>query len=249
MSADPFSLYGKRILVTGASSGLGRAIAISCAQQGATIVVTGRDEGRLQETLAALNGGGHSKICADLLEQDGREEVAATAGTVHGVVHSAGISAPVPVRMMTSKHLREIWQTNYEAPVLLTQRLLSKQQIVNGGSILFLSSIAALIGTPATGAYSGSKAALIATMRCLAMEVAKRRIRANCLAPGMVETPLLVAAEQTIGSAGIEAHRAAYPLGFGNPEDVGNAAIFFMSDASRWITGTTLTMDGGSTIP
>jgi NAD(P)-dependent dehydrogenase (short-subunit alcohol dehydrogenase family) len=128
----------------------------------------------------------------------------------------------------------------------LTQRLLAKSRIANDGTILFLSSIAAYIGVPAVGAYSGSKAALIATMRCLAMEVAKRGIRVNALAPALVDTPLLAATSEVVGS--LESQRAAYPLGFGAPSDVANAAIFFLSPASRWITGTTLIMDGGLTI-
>lgn len=246
MSTDPFSLDGKRILVTGASSGLGRAIAIASSQRGATIVATGRDDVRLQETIAALDGSGHISVHADLISVADRERLALAVGTVDGVVHSAGISRLSPIRMATERHVQEIWQINYEAPVLLTQRLLAKSQIANDGSIVFLSSIAAYIGVPAVGVYSGTKAALIATMRCLAMEVAKRRIRANALAPALVDTPLLAATGSVVGS--LEAQRAAYPLGFGEPSDVANAAIFLLSSASRWITGTTLVMDGGLTI-
>ena len=175
-----------------------------------------------------------------------RERLALTVGIVDSVVHSAGISRLAPIRMTTERHMKDIWQINYEAPVMLTQRLLAKSQIANDGSILFLSSIAAYIGVPAVGVYSGTKAALIATMRCLAMEVAKRRIRVNALAPALVDTPLLEATGSVVGS--LDTQRAAYPLGFGEPADVANAAIFFLSPASRWITGTTLIMDGGLTI-
>lgn len=246
MSADPFSLDGKRILVTGASSGLGRAIAIACSQRGATIIATGRDETRLHETIAALDGSGHVGFHADLISVADREQLALATGIVNGVVHSAGISRLSPIRMATERHVQEIWQINYEAPVLLTQRLLAKSQIANDGSVVFLSSIAAYIGVPAVGVYSGTKAALIATMRCLAMEVAKRRIRVNALAPALVNTPLLAATSSVVGT--LETQRAAYPLGFGEPSDVANAAIFFLSSASRWITGTSLVMDGGLTI-
>lgn len=246
MNPDPFSLDGKRILVTGASSGLGRAIAIACSQRGATIVATGRDEARLQETITALDGSGHIAVHADLVFVADRERLALAVDTVDGVVHSAGISRLSPIRMATERHVQEIWQINYEAPVLLTQRLLAKSQIANDGSIVFLSSIAAYIGVPAVGVYSGTKAALIATMRCLAMEVAKRRIRVNALAPALVDTPLLAATGSVVGS--LEAQRAAYPLGFGEPDDIANAAIYFLSPASRWVTGTTLIMDGGLTL-
>ena len=246
MSADPFSLEGKRILVTGASSGLGRAIATTCAGRGAILILSGRDDARLSETLATLGGGGHLTVAGDLVDPAGRERLVAGCGTVDGVVHSAGISRLSPIRMATPHHLADVWKINYEAPTLLTQRLLAKNQVAANGSILFLSSIAAFIGVAGVGVYSGTKAALIATMRCLAMEVVKRGIRVNCLAPALVETPLLAATETVVAS--MDDQRAAYPLGFGKPEDVANAAVFYLSTASRWITGTTLVMDGGLTI-
>lgn len=246
MSVDAFSLEGRRILITGASSGLGRAIALACADRGATVVLNGRDETRLGETLQLLSGSQHERIAADLVDPAGRERVAGGCGIVDGVVHSAGISRLSPIRLATPQHVADVWKINYEAPTLLTQRLLAKNQVAPQGSILFLSSIAAFIGVAGVGVYSGTKAALIATMRCLAMEVVKRGIRVNCLAPALVETPLLAATETVV--ADMESQKAAYPLGFGKPEDVANAAIFFLSDASRWITGTTLVMDGGLTI-
>jgi NAD(P)-dependent dehydrogenase (short-subunit alcohol dehydrogenase family) len=246
VSGDAFSLEGKRIVVTGASSGLGRQIAIACAERGASLVITGRDEQRLAETFRALGTSGHDSVLADLTGAAGREKVASIARDVDGVVHSAGISRLSPIRMATSAHIEEVWKINYEAPLLLSQRLLAKNQIRVDGSILFLSSIAALIGVPGVGVYSGSKAALVATMRCLAMEVIKRRIRVNCLAPALVDTPLLAATGEVVGS--LDKQQAAYPLGFGKPDDIANAAIYFLSSASRWITGTTLVMDGGLTI-
>lgn len=246
MSEDPFSLEGKRILVTGASSGLGRAIATTCASRGATVVLAGRDMARLDETRGALAGTGHQSVSADLVEADGRDRVVAECGAVDGLVHSAGISRLSPIRMASAQHLADVWKINYEAPVLLTQKLLAKNLVKANGSILFLSSIAAFIGVAGVGAYSGTKAALIATMRCLAMEVVKRGIRVNCLAPALVETPLLAATETVV--ANMDAQKAAYPLGFGKPDDVANAAVFYLSGASRWITGTTLVMDGGLTI-
>lgn len=246
MKADAFSLEGKRILITGASSGLGRAIAEACAARGGTILLNGRDETRLKEAQASLGAGAHASISGDLVDAAARERVVAECGVVDGVVHSAGISRLSPIRLATQQHLSDVWKINYEAPTLLTQRLLAKNQVAAQGSILFMSSIAAFIGVAGVGAYSGTKAALIATMRCLAMEVVKRGIRVNCLAPALVETPLLAATETVV--ANMDAQRAAYPLGFGKPEDVANAAVFYLSGASRWITGTTLVMDGGLTI-
>ena len=245
--STPFSLEGKRILVTGASSGIGRQIAVSCSQMGATIVGTGRDAARLDETLALLSAGDHLMIPADLSQASGRDAViTAITNPLEGVVQCAGISRLSPVRMMSEVHLLEIMAINVNAPMLLTQALLKKQKIPDGGSILFISSIAAHIGVPGVAGYSGSKAALIAMMRCLAMEVVKRKIRVNCLSPALVKSPLLTATAELVGS--MDNEEKNYPLGFGEPEDVANASIFFMSKASRWITGTTLVMDGGLTI-
>jgi NAD(P)-dependent dehydrogenase (short-subunit alcohol dehydrogenase family) len=247
---NPFSLAGKHVLVTGASSGIGLAIAVACARMGARITATGRDEARLAQMLALLNqisGEAHRSVMADLTQAADRERLAvALEGNIHGVVHSAGISRLCPVKMMSADHLQEIQRTNVEAPVLLTQQLLRGNRIEAGGAVLFIASIAAHIGVAGVGAYSASKAALLAMSRCLAMEVAKREIRVNCLSPALVETPLMDATAQVVGS--LEQQRAQYPLGFGKPEDVAHAAIFMLSSASRWVTGTTLVMDGGLTI-
>ena len=243
----PFSLEGKRILVTGASSGIGRQIAISCSQMGAAVIGTGRDTFKLDETLSLLSGDGHLMVSADLTQASGRDSVlAAIANPLEGLVHCAGISRLSPVRMMTEAHLLEIMAINVNAPMLLTQGLLKKQKIQNGGSILFISSIAAHIGVPGVAGYSGSKAALIGMMRCLAMEVIKKKIRVNCLSPALVNSPLLEATAELVGS--MDQEEKNYPLGFGRPEDIANASVFFLADASRWITGTTLVMDGGLTV-
>ncbi|WP_232245705.1 SDR family NAD(P)-dependent oxidoreductase [Delftia acidovorans] len=249
---NPFSLDGKHILVTGASSGIGQSIALSAAHMGATITALGRDTARLDETLAslrAISASDHRTISADLTQEEGVETVfKALTAPLNGVVHAAGISRLSPFRQMTLAHLREVQSINVEAPLLLTQGILRRNLIAPAGSILFISSIAAHIGVPGVGAYSGSKAALIAATRCLAMEVAKRKIRSNCLSPSLVATPLFDLAMQTAGSDSMAKQEANHPLGFGKPEDVANAAIFMLSDASRWITGTTLVMDGGLTI-
>lgn len=247
---NPFSLAGKRILITGASSGLGQAIAWSCAKMGAQIIATGRNEQRLEQTLLALRkiSDGHSSVIAELTSQAGRDAVLeALDGDIDGLVHSAGISVLCPTRMMSEGHLRQLYSINVDAPMLLTQGLLKRNRIAQEGSILFIASIAAHIGVPGVGAYSGTKAALMAMARCLAMEVAKRRIRVNCLSPALVETPLLEETARMPGS--LEQRRGDYPLGFfGSPDDIANAALFMLSPASRWVTGTTLVMDGGLTV-
>lgn len=253
MSAqNPFSLADRRILVTGATSGLGRATSMACARMGGTVIGVGRDEERLRESQQRLDeiSGGHRMVRAELTQSADRDALAASLDgmPLHGVVHAAGISRLSPVRMFSEKHLREVQAINVEAPMLLTQTLLKRNLIRDCGSMVFISSIAAHIGVPGVGAYSGTKAALLAMVRCLAMEVAKRGIRANCLSPALVNTPLLDATAMMVGTGAMELEQNNYPLGFGEAEDVANAAVFLLSSASRWITGTTIIMDGGLTL-
>ena len=247
---NPFTLRDRRILVTGATSGIGKAIALCCANMGAVVVGTGRDAERLELTLKALKAISvqpHLMVHADLTQAADREHLVSTLREpIDGLVHSAGISRLSPVRMITERHLREIQAINVEAPMLLTQALLKRNLIAGNGSIVCIASIAAHIGVPGVAAYSGTKAALIAMMRCLAMEVVKRSIRVNCLSPALVESPLLDATAAMLGS--MDEERKNYPLGFGKPDDVANAVVFLLSGASRWITGTTIIMDGGLTI-
>jgi NAD(P)-dependent dehydrogenase (short-subunit alcohol dehydrogenase family) len=249
---NPFSLSGKRILVTGASSGLGRAIAVSCARMGAEIIATGRDSERLAETLDLLHSVSareHRSVVADLTSSEHRQLlIDQLGGNLNGLVHSAGISRLCPVRMLSEAHIREVTGINVEAPMLLTQAVLKRNLLLPDSSVLFIASIAAHIGVPGVGVYSGTKAAIIAMARCLALEVVKRRIRVNCLSPSLVQTPLFDEAAKSVGDESITRQQMNHPLGFGKPSDVANAAIYMLSDASRWVTGTTLVMDGGLTI-
>ena len=237
---SPFHLQGKTVLVTGASSGIGRAIALECARAGATLVINGRDAERLEATLQALEGPGHRAVIADLTKQDDLTRLVEEAGPIDGVVHGAGIDGVIPVRMASEPFLTQVLGANFTAPVLLTQRLLFKKTLRDHGSILFLTSIAAHTGTVGVGPYSASKTALIGLVRCLALEVAKRGIRANSLSPGLVDTPLVHR-----DRAWLDEKAKMYPLGIGQPEDVAYAAVYFLCDASRKITGTSFSMDGG----
>lgn len=235
-----YGLEGKTILVTGASKGIGHTVARSCAEAGARLVISGRDPERLQATLNALAGKGHQALPADLTDMTALRQLAIDCGPVDGIVHSAGISGLSPMKMVSDKFLREVMETNYIAPMMLTRQLLARSAIRPGGSILFLSSIAALTGTVGLGPYAGSKAALIGSVRPLALEIAKRGIRANVLAPGIVETPLT-----TIDAEWFEAIRKRYPLDVGQTEDIAWACLFFLSQASSKITGTVFSLDGG----
>lgn len=241
-----FGLEGKVILVTGASSGIGRQIALSCAAAGATLIITGRDTGRLQAVLDELDSSRHSQVVADLENDDQVAALAANVGKIDGLINCAGIAQLAPLRMISRQHIESQLATNVVAPILLTRHLLARQAIRESGSILFISSIAAHVGVRGVAAYSATKAAVESAARCLSVEVCNRKIRVNCLAPGFVQTPMLAAALTTVGSLDTTVEK--YPLGIGTPEDVANAAIFFLSDASRWITGTTLILDGGHTV-
>lgn len=237
---NAFCLEGKTILVTGASSGLGQQIAWSCAQRGARLIITGRDTARLRETFEQLEGTGHLQFQAELTNPADREALVKACGTVNGVVHSAGKQMLVPIRLLTEQLMTEMYNVNFLAPVMLTQALLRANAVAQQGSIIFLASISAHIGTPGVGPYAAMKSALLGIIRCLAREQAKRKIRVNGISPSVVPTALW-------GGIGehLEPQRVRHPLGLGTPEDVANGAVYLLSDASRWVTGTSLVMDGG----
>ena len=243
----PFTLTGKRILVTGASSGIGRQVAISCSQMGAQLVISGRNAQRLQATFVELDGENHLQIVADLTRQQDIDLALNECGTVNGVVHAAGISKLVPFRLISQQHIDEMFSSNTFAPMLLTKGLLAKKRIAANGSILFVASIGSHVGPMATAAYAASKAALLGAMRSLGREVAKQGIRANCIAPGYIRTPMLDELGQSGGNMADLLNLA--PLGLGEPEDVAYAAVFYMSDASRWVTRNYFVLDGGLTVP
>lgn len=236
-----FSLEGKTILVTGASSGLGRQIAISCAERGARIVLTGRDAGRCADTYRQLQGEGHVSVQVDLTDAQGREQLLQASQNINGLVHCAGIQKHCPIRQLTEQGMTDMYSVNFLAPVMLTQRLLQTNAIAPQSSIVFMLSTAAHIGTPGVGPYSAMKSALLGIIRCLSMEQAKRKIRVNGVSPSAVVTPIWDAAQ-------LEAQKKRHPLGLGTPDDVANAVVYLLSDASRWVTGTSLVMDGGAVL-
>lgn len=247
MSFNPFSLEGRRILVTGASSGIGRQVAISCAEMGATVIVTGRDEARLGATLASLAGVGHQAVPADLSVPDEIARVAAAVGPLDGLVHAAGIAKLVPFRMISAKHLEELLAINLHAPVLLTQALLKARALRPKCSIVLIGSVASEIGPIASAAYAASKAALLGASRSLAQEIGSQGMRSNVIAPGYIRTPML----ERLGSGGalLDDLVNVAPLGIGEVDDVAHAVVFFLSDASRWVTRSFFVIDGGITVP
>ncbi|MDP4075704.1 SDR family NAD(P)-dependent oxidoreductase [Acidovorax sp. A1169] len=245
-STDAFSLEGRVILVTGASSGIGAATAQLCAQLGARLVINGRDQDRLSAVHAALAGKDHTAIAGDLSRAETREALMEASPGYDGLASCAGIAALVPLRMANEAHLEKMLSVNYLAPILLTQRLLYKKRIRNGASLVYVTALSANAAPQAAAGYAASKAALEAASRTLALEQAKLRIRSNCVAPGYVETPML----QGLGAlAGMDDKIDLTPLGRLVPADIASSICYLLSDASRWITRTTLTVDGGLGIP
>lgn len=243
---NPFSLVGKTILVTGASSGIGRAIAIECSRMGASVVITARNEERLSETLSMLESGNHSAIIADLGSSEGRQKLVEELPKIDGVVNNAGINIIELVPFIKEETLDKTFNINTIAPILLTQQMVKKKIIKNGGSIVFTSSIAGMgICSPGNSLYSASKGALSAFMKNAALDLAAKKIRCNAVLPGMIEGPLKDMKSQ-VSEKQWEEYLKRYPLKrFGQPEDVAYAVVYLLSDAASWVTGTELVVDGG----
>lgn len=241
---NPYSLVGKTILITGASSGIGRATAIECSKLGATCIITGRNEERLNETLAQMVGEGHQVIVADIATQEGIDSLVEYSPSIDGLVNNAGIAKERPIKFYKQDDLNKIFQTNAFAPMLIVKSYLKKKKLKENGAVVFVSSIAAFSSDYGNGIYGSSKAALMAYMHYSARELAAKKIRANSIHPGMVETPLIRAG--AFSEADLQKDMARYPLGrYGKPEEVAHAIIYLLSDASAWVTGTSLTIDGG----
>jgi NAD(P)-dependent dehydrogenase (short-subunit alcohol dehydrogenase family) len=248
MNYNPFSLVGKTILITGASSGIGRTTAIECSKMGATIIITARNEERLNETFERLEGEGHQKIIADLTVMDDIDGLVNTIPLLDGLVNNAGTIKTLPVQFINEDDLNAILNANTIAPVFLTQRLYKKKKFNKSASIVFTSSIGGVYkATPGNSMYGMSKSALNSFMKTAALEFASRGIRCNSVNPGMVETPLIN--RGTYSQEDKEKDIARYPLKrYGQPQDVAYGIIYLLSDASSWVTGTSLVIDGGVTV-
>ena len=248
MSYNPFSLEGKTVLVTGASSGIGQATAIECSKMGATLIITARNEERLNETFALLEGNGHQHIIADVTVMDDIDRLVNTIPQLDGLVNNAGIIKTLPVQFINENDLNTIFKTNTIAPVFLTQRLYKKKKFNKSASIVFTSSLGGVFAISIGNTmYGMSKSALNSFMKFAALEFASRGIRCNSVNPGMVETPLIN--RGTYSQEDKEKNIARYPLKrYGQPQDVAYGIIYLLSDASSWVTGTSLIIDGGVTI-
>lgn len=243
MVSNKFSLKGKKILITGASSGIGKQTAIEASKVGAELIITGRNEKRLNETLSLCEKGNHLTIIADLLNHEQLMTVISKIdGKIDGIVHSAGIVEYMPCKFLTEKNVYEVMDTNYKAPVLLTSYLLRKKKLNNMSSIVFISSIASSMPTYGGSLYTSSKSAIEGFSRALASEIAPKKMRSNCILPAFVETNMLTKVRNTITKDGIDKYKTELPLGFGEPKDVANTCVFLLSNESRWITGENIKM-------
>ena len=246
--STPFHLNNKTILVTGASSGIGRQVAISCSAMCAKVIITGRDKKRLAETYSLLQGEGHSQFTCDLMDENQRSQMLDRIPSVDGFVHSAGVVLPVPVKFIAEKHLREVMGINFESAVLSVARLLKNKKLNDKASLVFFSSISVSYPYAGGSLYSASKGAIEAYSKNLAIEILPKKMRSNVIVPAMVKTPLYEETKNQSMYRNPEEYESKYPLGIGEPEDVANAAVYLLSDASKWVTGINLTLDGGFSI-
>lgn len=248
---NPYSLEGKTILVTGASSGIGKATAIEASKLGATVVITARDTVRLQETFDLLQGQEereHKQIIADITNESQLDALLSGVPTLQGLVLCAGKGLTLPIQFATREKFDDIFNVNFFAPVELMRMLFKKKKLDKESSVVILSSLGGTqIFSGGNGIYGASKSALNTIMKFAAKEFASRKVRVNSICPGMVDTPLIH--RGTISDEQLLEDQKRYPLGrYGRPEDIAYAAIYLLSDASSWITGHDLVLDGGVSI-
>ena len=248
---DSFSLKNKTILITGASSGIGRSCAIECSRAGATVIAFGRNKDRLQRTMDQLYTDGRL-FSVDLNDSDAVDDVMSSLEedevTIDGVIYSAGISTTLPLRMITPDKIQPIFQTNVSSAIYLAKWATRKKFVPeNGSSLVFLSSVMGSVGESGKTIYSLSKGAILAASRSMAVELSSKKIRVNCISPGVVESPMSESAVYSRNEKTRKIIEDLHPLGLGVPEDVAYAAIYLLSDAARWVTGSNLFVDGGYT--
>lgn len=251
MEYNPFSLSGKTILITGASSGIGRGIAIQCSKLGASVLITGRNEDRLRETYDQLEGSGHQMVKADLSNKEDVKKLVDACAELNGFVYSAGILKICTIRTITEGLLDDTLKANVIDSILLTSLLVKKKKLQKSASVVLVSSLSGnyIAGTGEV-AYSTSKGALNGFMRSAALELSAKLIRVNSVCPALVPTDLSRQYHEIVPEDVLKAeipHK--YPLKrMGSVEDVANACIYLLSDASSWVTGTNIVIDGGLTL-
>lgn len=243
---NPFSLLNKTILVSGASSGIGAETAVECSKLGANVIITGRNQERLNETYKRLDmndSQSHQQIIADLSNPDDVSCLVEQIDKLDGLVNNAGVNKVKPVAFLKKEDLEYVYQNNFFAQVYLLQQLIKKKKIKKGASIVFTSSVSTFYNAPGRSLYASSKSALTSFMRSCAVELADKNIRANAIHPGMVETKMIL---ENLTEEERQKDMNDYPLKrYGKPEEIAWSIIYLLSDASAWVTGTSLVIDGG----
>lgn len=241
-----FSLEGKQLLVTGASSGIGRAMAIECSKAGASVVLTARNKERLQETLTMMTPGKHIIYPADMMQEEDVVNLAKSIpDKLDGVVLCAGINDKLIIKQISNPDIDKMVSTNFTGPVRLVQSLLKGKKINKYCSFVFMSSVSAFYPSVSNALYASTKAAITQFSKILALEVLPLKARVNCIEPAFVETEMISKYPPEV----LDEIRANYPLGrFAKPEEIAYAAIYYLSDASQLVTGTSLVIDGGYTL-
>lgn len=247
---DAFSLTNKTILITGASSGIGRSCSVECSNSGANLILVGRKEEELMKTASLLNPGTKVEIIAEDITHSERLEAiiaekVAVLGKVSGFIHCAGIEKTLPLKKHSVQLYHDIFEINVIAGFEMAKILSLKKYKEETSSFVFISSVAGMVGEAGKAAYSASKGAVIAGTRSLAMELSRVNIRVNSISPAMVNTPILEKMFEDLGEDASSEIIKKHPLGIGEPKDVANACIFLLSDAARWVTGSNLVIDGG----
>jgi NAD(P)-dependent dehydrogenase (short-subunit alcohol dehydrogenase family) len=250
---NPMDMSGKRVMVTGAGSGIGRATAILLSELGASLVLVGRDAEKLMVTSHRLATRDFAIEPFDLAKPDEIVEwmrnLAAHHGRLDGLVHSAGIQTFNPLRSITVKAFERLLTSNTVSSAMLIKGMQFTDCGADQASVVVLASTAAILGTPANGLYGASKAAVMSLVRTFALEAVERNIRINAVAPALVETEMVQRNRELMTEAAFQGMVEKHPMGIGRPDDVANAIVFLLSDAARWITGTTLVVDGGLSLP
>lgn len=241
---NPFTLKGKNVLVTGASSGIGQSIAIICSKMGANVIISGRNKEKLDYTLSQMTDGNHKKIIADLTKTGDISKLVDDLSELDGIVYCAGIGYRKICKQIMEEDVDTVMAINFKAPVMLQTEIIKQKKLNKGASVVFIASIASDSPSYGNALYSASKGAIISYANCLSLELAPRLIRVNCISPAMVWTDLIL--KGGITKEDLQEDEKRYPLKrYGKPEDIANLAAYLLSDASSWMTGSNLKITGG----
>lgn len=247
---DFLDLTSKTIVVSGASSGIGRACAIACNEQGANVIILGRDQSRLDMTMQKLKNGNCRSYSVDISNYELIpgiiEKAVSEVGQISGFIHSAGIEITQPFQITKPEDYEAIFSINVIAGFELAKNIIKKKHIhPNGASLVLISSVMGILGEPGKVAYCSSKGALVAGIKALALEYAAKKVRVNSISPAIVQTEMVQSLFDNIPEESMNDIIKRHPLGLGLPEDVANTAVFLLSNRSRWITGSNIVIDGG----